>query len=139
MSKKFIKRFLISIVLWIWFGFVCTWLASGNYPDIRWSTMMRTLLFNRFFIWFAIAFIGVYTIHPLFWFRCYPRLRWLVRWAVISLNIAIGVFLSAGDRAQQVKIFRMTILAWAIYGLIIDLIATWIGWQGKMLLNQKNK
>ena len=138
MQKKFLKRFLISIVLWILFWFVCTWLASSSNPGIWWSALMWNLLFNRFLIWLVIAMIWVYTIHPAFWFKCFA-LRGAFFGAVISLDIAIWVFMVAGDRAQQIKVFWLTILAWAIYGLIIDIVATKFGWQGKELLHKQQK
>jgi len=138
MKKKFLIRLLIAVILWIWFWFVCTRLASSSNPDIRWTPLMRSILFNRFLIGMIVGLLGVYTVHPILWFKVFP-LRGLIFGAIISIDIAIGNFMSPGDRAQQIKIFRMTILAWAIYGLIIDLVATRLGWQGTKLLHEKNK
>jgi hypothetical protein len=139
MQKKFLKRFLISIVLWILFWFVCTWLASSSNPGIWWSALMWNLLFNRFLIGLVIAMMWVYTIHPVLWFKCFA-LRGAFFWAVISLDIAIGSYISnTADPATQFRVFWMTILAWAIYGLIIDIVATKFSGQGKELLHKKQK
>ena len=138
MKKKFLIRLLVAVLLGIWFGFVCTRLASWTNPDIRWTPLMRSILFNRFLIGMIIGLLGVYTVHPAFWFKCLG-LRGLIFGAIISIQIAIGVFMVAGDKAQQIKIFWMTILAWAVYGLIIDLVATRLGGQWTKLLHNKNK
>lgn len=83
--------------------------------------------------------IWIYTIHPALWFKCFA-LRGAFFGAIISLDIAIWVYVSSTtDQATKCRVFWMTILAWAVYGLIIDMVATKFGGQGKELLHKKQK
>ena len=139
MQKKFLNRLLISVILWILFWLLCTWLASSSTPDIRWTPLMRSILFNRFLIWIVIGIVWVYTIHPIFGFKTFV-LRGVLFGALISIAMAIGIYMDTTiTSTEQCKIFWMTILAWAIYGLIIDIVATKLGGQGKELLHKKQK
>ncbi|EKE27641.1 MAG: hypothetical protein ACD_3C00182G0002 [uncultured bacterium (gcode 4)] len=134
MNSKFILRFIISIFLGIIFGLVCVILASSWNPWIWWTPQMWSILYNRFLIWVVIAVVWVHTFHPLFWFRMYPFLRGAVFWVLISIDLAIWIFIS--PMVNAVSIFWLTIIAWAIYWLIIDVAATrlsgeWIEILGK--------
>ena len=133
-----VRRLLVSVILGILFGLLCVQLASGTNPDIRGTSSMRNILFNRFLIGMVVALVGIYTIHPILGFKCYA-LRGIFFGAIISLDIAIGVYTSSIDPTLKCKIFRMTILAGACYGLIIDLVGTRLGGQGKELLHSKQK
>jgi len=96
---------------------------------------MWSLLFNRFLIGFVIFFVGFIKIHPLFEIRMYPALRGSLIGALVSLDIAIGIFITpatTGD-ISATTIFWMTIIVGAIYGLIIDITATKFSGEGEDL------
>ncbi|MFH0776864.1 MAG: hypothetical protein V1936_04615 [Patescibacteria group bacterium] len=128
------RRCLVAVPLGLAFGVLCAWLASQNDPTIfdLHSPMFWTIVWNRLLIGFFVALAGAYKYHPVFGFRFYPALRGIILGALISLALAFGALLTPSD--QAVKYFWLTILAGAIYGLIIDLIATKVGGEGKNLL-----
>lgn len=139
MKKDMVRRLIVSVILWILFGLLCVQLASGPTPNIRGTPLMRSILFNRFLIGVVVAMMGIYTIHPILGFKCYI-LRGAFFGALISVAMAIGIYMDTTiGSAEQCKIFWMTIVAWAIYGLVIDLVATRLGGQGKGLLHSKQK
>ncbi|EKE27691.1 MAG: hypothetical protein ACD_3C00169G0001 [uncultured bacterium (gcode 4)] len=135
MNKKFVLRFVISIFLGIIFGLVCVTLASGTNPDIWWTPLMWSILYNRFLLWIVVAVVWVHTFHPLFWFRMWPFLRWALFWILVSMDLAIWVFINATPDAMT--IFWYTILAWAIYWMIIDIVTTKIAWEWTEILWKK--
>lgn len=136
-SKPIVKRVGIWILLGIIFGFLCSFLAwkwdstlLAN-PDYWWSALMWNIVFNRFIMWFIIAILWLITIHPIFWFRMYPALRWAMAWWIISIDISFWPFIMWYENAWTIAIY--TILAWAIYGMIIDLIASKFAWEWEEL------
>ncbi|MCF7835447.1 hypothetical protein K9M48_05395 [Candidatus Gracilibacteria bacterium] len=139
MQKKFLNRLLISIVFGILFGLLCVWLASSSSPDIRGTPLMRSILFNRFLIGVVVGIVGIYTIHPIFGFKTFI-FRGALFGAIVSIDIAIGIYMNTTiTSAEQSFVFWLTILAGAIYGLVIDIVATKFGGQGKELLHKKQK
>lgn len=137
MEPLFCKRFAISIILWLVFWVICIALASGSNPWI-WSLsnpLFWSILINRFTIWFIVWIIWIYKYHPLFGFRFYPVLRGLFVWALISMQVALWVLFS--PMPDQMMIFWSTIIVWAIYWMIIDLVATYFGWEGVELLDKR--
>ncbi len=135
-SSVFMKRWITSLVLWILFGFICVWLASGTNPAIWWTVLMWSILMNRFMIGFTIWLIGIYSHHPVFGFRIFPIFRWALFGAIVSIQMAIGVYFT--PIPQQNIIFWLTIVAGAIYGIVIDFVATKIWGEGKILLAKNN-
>ncbi len=122
-SKVIVKRMAISLVLGTLFWFLCAFLASnGGGQNFWWSPIMWNIIFNRFMIGFIVAILGLITVHPLFWFRMYPFLRWACAGAIISIDISFWPFIMGNQNASTIAI--MTIFAWAIYGMIIDIVAT---------------
>lgn len=127
------KRAIISITLGLGFGVLCAYLASRSDPTIfsLKAPMFWVIVANRFLIGFTIFFAGWMTTHPLFKFPTPAWLRGFCIGAVVSLGLALGVLLNPSPEA--VKLFWLTILSGAIYGLIIDSIASRCGGQGKDL------
>jgi hypothetical protein len=86
----------------------------------------------------VVAIVGAYTRHPVFGFPTPSYLRGAVFGAIISIQLAVGVFMSpATGYYSQMTLFWLTILAGAIYGSIIDMIATRVGGEGRDLLWKK--
>jgi hypothetical protein len=135
--KKITKRFLIAGILGIAFGLLCSYLANSNAPDPNFwgSALMYQIVFNRLLIGLVIAMAGAFTFCPICGMNCKAWLRGLFWGAIVSLDIAIGVYLGTGMDAETMRnIFWMTIGAGAVYGLIIDLVATKFAGEGKELL-----
>ncbi len=129
-SKVIVKRMAISLFLGVLFWLLCAYLASSWAGENYWGgAIMWNIIFNRILIGFVIAILGLITIHPLFWFRMYPFLRWAVAWAIISIDISFWAFIMQMQNASSIAI--MTIIAWAIYGMIIDIVATKCAWEGE--------
>ncbi len=142
-SLPMVKRMVTSVILWILFGLLCAFLTwkwdttlAAN-PDYWGSAMMWNIVFNRFLIGFVVAFAWFMTVHPVFKIRMYPALRWFCIWALISLDISFGPFISAMPNAWNILV--ATVIAWAIYGLIIDLVATKVWGEWKALAEGTQK
>jgi hypothetical protein len=128
------RRFLVALPLGLAFGVLCALLASRNDPaifDLR-SPMFWTIVWNRFLIGIVVAFAGAYRRHPFFGFRCPPVLRGAILGTIVSPALAFGILITPSPDA--VKYFWLTILVGAIYGVVIDLVATKFGGEGKNLL-----
>ena len=69
-----------------------------------------------------IAFAGFVTYHPILKIRMYPCLRGAVIGALVSLDISFGPFISGMANAWSV--FAATVIIGAVYGMIIDYVAT---------------
>ena len=135
--KKVTKRFLIAGILGIAFGLFCSYLANSHapVPGFWGSALMYQIIFNRFLIGLVVAMAGVFTFCPVCGMGCKSWLRGLFWGAIISLDIAIGVYLAPSMDAETMKnIFWITIGTGAVYGLIIDLVATKFAGEGKELL-----
>lgn len=149
MSKKWVcslpmvRRMFTSVILWILFGFLCAYLAwawdatqMAN-PNYWGSAMMWNIVFNRFLIGVMIAFAGFVTFHPILKVRMYPALRGAFIWAGVSLGIAFGPFIMEMPNAWTLLWY--TLIAGAVYGMIIDLLATKVGWEGSALMEGTQK
>lgn len=145
MSKKWVcslpmvRRMWTSIVLWILFGVLCAYLVSRWSTDQNywWSVLMWNIIFNRFLIGLVIAFAWFIEVHPILKIRMYPAIRWALLWAIVSLDVAIGTLISWKEDAWT--LFWAFIIVWAVYGLIIDIIATKVWWEWEMLLEWTKK
>ncbi len=138
---KLFKRKMVCIVLGIIFGFLCVWLASKESPDIWGSPLMWSILFNRFLIGVVVFLAGAFTFHPIFKCRIYPWIRGLAIGALVSLDIALGIFIApmGMDEEKMKMVFWATIIAGALYGLIIDVIASKVAGEGQELLTCEKK
>ncbi|MFA6458614.1 MAG: hypothetical protein WCV72_04495 [Patescibacteria group bacterium] len=128
------NRFLVALPLGLAFGVLCAWLASQKDPtifDVK-SFSFWTIVWNRFLIGLVIGFAGAFTRHPVFGFRCPAFLRGIVLGAVVSLALAFGALITPIENAAQ--IFWLTVGVGAFYGLVIDLLATKVGGEGKSLV-----
>ena len=76
------------------------------------------------------ALAGAYVYHPIFGFRCYPWLRGTIMGVLASLPLAIGVPLYGPPMMTVVNL----LFTGAVYGLIIDVIATKVGGEGEAIL-----
>jgi len=126
----FCKRKMIGLGLGLGFGILCVLLASSNSPEML-NVIKYNIIFNRILIGVMVAACGVFSVHPYFGWRLYPALRGGFIGAFISLDIAIGALAIEEDGKI---IFIATIISGAIYGLIIDLVATKFGGEGQDLL-----
>lgn len=129
-SLQMVRRMAISIILWLAFGLLCAYLAStwASIPEnYWWSALMWNIIFNRFLIWVMIAFAWFVTFHPILKMRMYPAIRWAIFWALVSFDISFWPFISWAENAKN--LLFATVIAWAIYWLIIDLVATKVGWE----------
>lgn len=135
LSKPIVKRVAIWISLGIIFWLLCSYFAlKYNTTNIvNQSALMWNLIFNRFIMWFIIAILWLITVHPLFWFRMYPALRWAFAWWVISIDLVFGPYMMWYENAWSIAF--ATILVGAIYGMIIDLVATKFAWEWEELFN----
>ena len=132
------KRKLISVLLGLGFGFLCAHLAHQS-PELAaienyWTSASAwVIIYNRVLIGFFVFTAGAFTVHPIFKFRIHPILRGAACGALVSLINAIGV-LTMPEMENLTQIFWGTIITGAIYGAIIDLVATRFGGEGKVLL-----
>lgn len=137
-QNKMVRRKLISISLALLAGLLCVYLADKNSAEKIWGTMvMWAILYNRLLIGLFITFIGVFNWHGIFNLRYAPWLRGFLVGAVVSLDLAIGTLIAPTLPVDQLKmVFWSTILAGGFYGLMIDLIASKFGGEGKELLEE---
>jgi len=137
-QNKLIQRKLICVTLGILFGLLCVYFANMDARKSIWGTpLMWSILYNRLLIGFFITIIGVFNWHGLFGFRYSPWLRGLMIGMLVSVDMAIGVFMNPEIATKQVKvIFWSTIIIGGIYGLIIDVVATRVAGEGKELLGK---
>ncbi len=74
------KRFIIAVLLGIFLGFVCAAVMSSFAIDHFWgSSIMWSIVADRFLIGVLVAMAGVFTVHPIFGIPC----PWYLRGAVM--------------------------------------------------------
>ncbi|MBF0420341.1 MAG: hypothetical protein HQL78_09270 [Magnetococcales bacterium] len=132
------KRFLTAVTLGVLSGFLCIYLASRGHPEMAnpFNPLFWIVFTDRVLIGMMVAFAGAFTVHPILGFSYHPWLRGACLGAVVSLPIAPGVLITPptnGPLSAWV-IFWGTIVAGAIYGSVIDWVATRVGGQGAALL-----
>lgn len=126
------KRKMICVSMWLLFGLLCTYLASSSNPDIRWSPMMWSIIYNRMLIWVFVMLFGFVNFYSFFNMRLLPWFRWAVAWFFVSLDLAIGIHIIPTQESWS--IFWLTLLAWVIYWILIDIVATKYAWDWEYLL-----
>lgn len=132
------KRFLTAVSLGVLSGFLCIYLASRGHPEMAQVTnpLFWIVVTDRMLIGMMVAFAGAFTVHPVMGFSYRPLLRGACLGAVVSLPIAPGILITpptSGPLAPWM-IFWGTIVAGAVYGAVIDWVATKVGGQGAALL-----
>lgn len=142
-SYPIVRRKTIAILLGIAFGFLCAYLAWSwdetlkNDPNYWGSALMWNIVYNRFLIWVVVLLFWAFTVHPIFGFKLHPILRWSLIWALVSIDIIFWSFMAGMENAAAIA--RMTIIAWAFYWAIIDVVATKFWGEGEELLYTKKK
>ncbi len=128
-----VRRMLLSLGLWAFFGLLCAYFAASGSTDPNFwgSAVMWSIFFNRLVLWFLVALVWFIVVHPILKIRMYPICRWACAWFFISLSLAFG----AGDT----KIFWATVISGMVYGAIIDLVASKIAWEWRELLEWTEK
>lgn len=135
-SHPVFKRKLACVLMGLGFGFLCAYLASSGMEgqDFWWTPLMWAIVINRTLIGFVILIAGVFNYNAILKMKYWAWLRGAVIGAIFSLDMAIGVLMNpAMDSAEAMSIFWMTIVAGAVYGLIIDTVATALFGDGKKL------
>ncbi|MBF0615029.1 MAG: hypothetical protein HQL92_07725 [Magnetococcales bacterium] len=134
------KRFLTAMGLGLMFGVLCASLAGQQQPELSSVThpIFWAMVTDRLLIGMTVGFAGAFTYHPVLGFRYRPWLRGGCLGLVVSLPLACGA-LSAPAPAQGSVwiIFWATLLAGAVYGTLIDVLATKIGGEGSILLSRE--
>lgn len=140
-KTKLVQRKLVSVSLGLFFGFVCVFFASKGSTEPIWGTpLMWQILYNRMLIGVVVMIMGVFNWHSFLGMRFSPWLRGLWAGAIVSLDMAIGIFIASNLPAEQVQmVFWSTIGMGAIYGMLIDVIATKLTGEGKELLKEWSK
>jgi len=136
LNSPVFRRFFIATILGAAFGVLCTWVASQGSPelfDVK-NPIFWSIVTNRMLIGILVATAGAFTHHPLFKFRVHPILRGAKMGILASLCIAFVPAELLPEGLSALKVFWMTIGSGAVYGIIIDLVATKFGGEGKELL-----
>jgi len=139
LTSPMAKRMLSSMFLWLFFGFVCAYLAflSIDVSNFWWSSLMRSIVFNRFIIGFAVAIIWVFLVHPVLKVKLNPIFRWSCVGFLVSLNMAFVARYIIWENTMM--FFIATVVSGMIYGAVIDLIVTKLTGQWEMLLEWTQK
>jgi hypothetical protein len=121
------------LILGIVCGLICCALAaSGGTVTVWGTTLMWALLWNRLLIGIVVFIIGAYNYHVFLKFRFYPWLRGMITGAFVSIEPAISSLMSPlGYKPEAVW---GTIAMGALYGLVIDVVATLLAGDGKTLI-----
>ena len=135
------KRILLGMGLGLLWGILCfTGFSSGAVENgmgayASWSfsnPMMWTILVNRIVLGFVVAIAGFITVHPFLGFKVPPVLRGAKLGALISLTMAIGVFMGPDSEGAWTG-FWMIVIAGALIGAITDIIITKVVGEGDIL------
>ncbi|MBD3156536.1 hypothetical protein GF369_01785 [Candidatus Peregrinibacteria bacterium] len=129
------KRKMLCLAMGLGFGFLCAYLASSGMEgqDFWWTPLMWSIVINRTLIGFVVFVLGAYNYIPLFKSKYPAWLRGAAIGALFSLGMATGIFMNPEMAEEATMIFWMTIAAGAMYGLIIDSVATALFGDGKKL------
>lgn len=131
------KRFVTAIGLGVLFGLLCVFLAAQHQPELASfsNPIFWTILTDRILIGVVVALAGAFTVHPLLGFSFRPWLRGACMGTVVSLPLAAGAMNGpAPPPMSPWMVFSATLIAGALYGAIIDWVATKVGGEGKALL-----
>ncbi|OIP55164.1 hypothetical protein AUK10_00020 [Candidatus Gracilibacteria bacterium CG2_30_37_12] len=148
MKPSFFKRFLVAIILGCFAAAITVYYLSFQImPDVWESDLMWVIIANRITLAFVVAIGGVYMRHPIFGFKCPAFLRGAVFGFLISIELAIGAFIDplsgmdavakSIEASSELSLFLQTLILGAVFGSVIDIIATAIGGQGKDLLKEE--
>lgn len=133
------RRFAIAGPLGLLAGLVCVTFASQTNPDVLslTSPLFWTMISDRVLLGLVVGMAGAFTVHPIFGFRFHAWLRGIGVGAFVSLPIAFGALTNVAALPAGVTpmvVFVATIIAGAVYGLIIDVFATKWGGEGRDII-----
>jgi len=130
------KRMIVALSAGAGIGLFDIWLSSSATYDV-WDLTGPGFWFmflNRVSIGFFVAIAGIVTIHPQFNFKMFPvRGAFVGLW--LSIPMATYVFFYPTVTWSS---FWIICLTGAVYGVIVDVIATKFAGDGKKLLHPKN-
>jgi hypothetical protein len=135
-SHPVVNRKIVCLLGGVGFGFLCAYFASTGMVDQEfwWTPAMWGIVINRTLIGFFILLAGVFNYNALLKIKYWAWLRGAVIGTIVSFDLAVWNLMIPDMAASEVWfIFWMTILFGAIYGLIIDQVATWLFGDGKKL------
>jgi hypothetical protein len=92
---------------------------------------MWTIITNRFLIGLVVGLAWAYTTHPVLGFKMPPCVRGFCLGVFVSLTLATGYMVNA---SATWTIFWATLIAGGVYGLVIDMLATKFGGEGKDMI-----
>lgn len=131
-----VSRLSTALAVALCIALLDIWLSGGQVEGV-WDIhgpMFWFMLLNRLSIGFFVAIVGIVTVHPLFGFKMFPiRGAFVGIW--ISLPMAASIFF---EPTAVWSTFWMIVLSGAVYGMIIDSVATKVAGQGKKLLHPNN-
>ncbi|MDQ1343808.1 MAG: hypothetical protein QG650_528 [Patescibacteria group bacterium] len=126
------KRFMIAMPLGIAAGFLCAFLASSSAPGIWWTPLMWALVTDRLLIGLVVGLAGAYLVHPVLRFPIPAWIRGTCLGVFVSLPLAFGAMIN--PTAEGWTVFWLTLAAGAVYGFVIDMLATKFGGEGPAML-----
>ena len=137
--KNLNKRILISTGMGFVFGLICFtgYIFSPNtqleFASLSLSNpMFWIIVLNRTILGLFVGFAGFITFHPFLKFKIPPILRGIKVGLIVSLLMAMGVFL-APNSEDSWNTFWLILGAGAFIGAIIDFVATKYAGEGKDL------
>jgi len=131
-KEKLFQRKTVCFVLGILSGLVCCWMIDKGSDMPVWGTpLMWAMLWNRMLIGMVVFVTGVFNYNAMFGFRFYPWFRGAVIGAFVSGGPAISSLM--GPQGYIPEAVWGTIIAGAVYGLIIDVVATKLAGDGKAI------
>ncbi|MBF0425012.1 MAG: hypothetical protein HQL66_04220 [Magnetococcales bacterium] len=138
-AKPAAKRFAVSVVLGAASGLLCIWLAAKHQPELASLTnpVFWTIMSDRILIGFVVALAGAFTAHPVFGFPFRPWVRGSCMGLLVSVPMATGSLIAPPNpMVSPWVIFFLSLVAGAVYGMIIDWVATRVGGEGAALLGE---
>ena len=132
-----VKRFVTAMGMGVLFGLLCVFLAARHQPELASlsNPIFWAILTDRILIGMVVALAGAFTVHPVLGFSYRPWLRGTCMGTVVSLPLAAGAM--GGPATPQLSLwvlFFATVVTGAVYGAIIDWVATKVGGEGRSLL-----
>lgn len=95
---------------------------------------MWTILTDRILLGMVVGLAGAYHLHPIFRFPIPAWFRGTCLGVFVSLPLAAGAMVAPAAGTDAWMAFWLTLGAGAVFGLIIDLVATKYGGEGAELL-----
>lgn len=134
---RMLKRLLVALTTGIILAVTDVWFTATTIPE-AWdvnSPVFWYIFLNRVAIGFFVAIAGIVTIHPVFGFKMFP-----IRGAFVGVWISLSMIgLAFLGTAETSAIVTTAVLSGAVYGIIIDILATKLAGQGRQLLHPNNE